>query len=319
VLWLVARPVAAPRSRAAALLPLALLAAGCSRNEAFFDRELSVLSESRGIELGKQAEPRFVASYGGETPSPGLQRYVADLGRRLTQASERPGLPWAFHIVDSDGLTSFALPGGKVFVTRGLLHELESEAELAAVLGHEVAHVSADHVGEQVSRELAMQLSTSDTGLIARQQDARWLGALGVSPSGDAVYLLEFSRDQEIQADALAVGYLAGTRENPLAVQQAVALLERLGSGAAPPPAWLATHPYPATRKAAVSALITKDEKSEARSYAFGADRFEAEVLARLGGLPPPRHHPVHEAQPGESSLRAPSAPEDDVTRAGEP
>src|SRR5262249_55338051 len=118
--------------------------AGCSTNPATGRNEISLVSESQEIALGEQTAAAARASI-GDYPDSSLQRYVRSVGTRLAARTERPGLPWNFEVVDDPEVNAFAAPGGKIFVTRGLLGYLGSEAELVGVLGHESGHVTARH------------------------------------------------------------------------------------------------------------------------------------------------------------------------------
>jgi predicted Zn-dependent protease len=142
------RPQDGRRARArralATLLAPALIGAACATNPATGRSQLALIGESQEIQMGREADAEIAASM-GLYPDEALQSYVATLGRRLSQDSERPGLPWTFRVLDDATVNAFALPGGYVYVTRGILAHLDSEAELAGVLGHEIGHVTARH------------------------------------------------------------------------------------------------------------------------------------------------------------------------------
>ena len=111
-----------------------------------------LVSEGREIAMGREADPEIVASF-GVYPDSGFQRYVLDIGLDLAATSERPQLPWSFRVVDDPIVNAFALPGGFIYITRGILAHFNSEAQLAAVLGHEIGHVTARHSASQMSRQ----------------------------------------------------------------------------------------------------------------------------------------------------------------------
>src|SRR5213075_3597638 len=133
------------------LLAGALLA-GCARNPATGKNELMLVSESQEIAMGQQADSQVIASI-GLYPDPALQSYVLDIGKKLAATSERPNLPWTFRVVDDPAVNAFAVPGGHIYVTRGILPYLNSEADLASVVGHEIGHVTARHTAQQISKE----------------------------------------------------------------------------------------------------------------------------------------------------------------------
>ena len=117
---------------------------GCATNPATGRREITLMSEAQEIALGKESDAQ-VRQEMGLYDDPDLQRYVSGIGLRLAKLSERPNLPWQFAVVDQAAVNAFALPGGFIYVTRGILPYLDSEAELAGVLGHEIGHVTARH------------------------------------------------------------------------------------------------------------------------------------------------------------------------------
>lgn len=132
------------------------LAVGCALNPVTGRRELALVSESQEIAMGREGAASVAASI-GLLPDTGVQGWVSGMGLALAAKSERPRLPWEFKVVDDAAVNAFALPGGFIFVTRGLLTQLTNEAELASVLGHEIGHVTARHSVQQMSRQqLAM-------------------------------------------------------------------------------------------------------------------------------------------------------------------
>src|SRR5688572_22382281 len=139
-----------------AFVAVALLA-GCATNPVTGERQFNLVSEEQEIELGQKAEPEIVKQFGGLYQDPQVQGVVQDVGMKLAKASDRPDLPWRFHVVNSPDLNAFALPGGGIFITQGLLSQLTNEAQLAGVLGHEVAHVAARHQARQISKSTALQ------------------------------------------------------------------------------------------------------------------------------------------------------------------
>src|SRR5207248_7500944 len=140
-------------------LPVAALAlCSCFRNPATGKMQLDLLSESQEVELGKQAKQEAEQAYGIYKEKPELNQYIADIGKQLSQESGRPNLPWSYEIVDDASVNAFALPGGPIFITRGILGHLNTEAELAAVLGHETGHVAARHSANQMSKAQVAQL-----------------------------------------------------------------------------------------------------------------------------------------------------------------
>ncbi|HEY9016002.1 MAG TPA: M48 family metalloprotease, partial [Gemmatimonadales bacterium] len=129
----------------------------CARNPVTGKSELSLVSESQEIQMGKQAAEEVKQTIGLYNDAK-VQSYVADLGKRMAAQSERPNLPWEFHVVEDASVNAFALPGGFIFVTRGLMTSINDEAELATVVGHEIGHVTNRHSVQQISKAQIAQL-----------------------------------------------------------------------------------------------------------------------------------------------------------------
>jgi predicted Zn-dependent protease len=123
------------------LLAASLLATSCSTNPATGERQVALIGEAQEVAMGKEADQQVVQSL-GLYDNAELQQYVDRLGQQLARESERPDLPWTFRVVDDASVNAFAIPGGFIYMTRGIMTHLNSEAELATILGHEIAHVT---------------------------------------------------------------------------------------------------------------------------------------------------------------------------------
>ncbi len=228
-----------------ALTAAVLLAAACARNPVTGKRQLSLVSKEQEIALGKQAAEQVSESI-GRYPDPKLQAYVAEVGSKMAKHSERPDLPWSFTVLDDPTVNAFALPGGPVFVTRGILTHLNSEAELAAVLGHEIGHITARHSVQQISKGQLAQLGLG-LGMIF-SEDLRQYGQLaGV---GLQLMFLKFGRDAERQSDELGLKYMVSQGYDPREMAEVFTTLDRSSKreGAGRLPEWLSTHPDPGNR-----------------------------------------------------------------------
>ena len=285
--------------RTLTLALLALVAAtlwACSTNPAPGRSQLNYLSTSEEVKLGSQAEPQFIAEYGGQVPSPQVLAYVRSLGHALSQVSERKDLPWEFNVLDSSVVNAFALPGGKVFITRGLMSKLDNEAELAGVLGHECGHVTAQHIGQQMTRALGIQILGVGLGAAGDATNNDYLRALGVGTNvGGTVYLLKFGRDQEDQADELGMRYMSRLGYNPQGQLQVMQMLKReVGGGGTPE--FLSTHPLPDSRIKHIQGLLKSQypDYQNAAKYRLAADEYKKQALAPLSKLPPPKHNPAN-------------------------
>lgn len=148
------------------ILLFAVVAANCATNPATGKRELMLVSESQEIQMGREADAD-VRKTMGVYEDAAWQAYVTNVGMKLAKASHRPNLPWKFTVVDEPAVNAFALPGGFIYITRGILPYLRDEAELAAVLGHEVGHVDARHSASQMSKQQVAGLGIALGGVLA--------------------------------------------------------------------------------------------------------------------------------------------------------
>ena len=222
--------------------------AGCARNPVTGKNEISLVSEGQEIEMGRQAAQEVAQSI-GFVDDPELQAYVAGIGKRMAAKSERPNLPWEFHVVNDAAVNAFALPGGFIYVTRGLLTYMNSEAELATVLGHEIGHVTARHSVQQISKA---QLATLGLGVgsILSSDIAQFAG---LASQGLGVLFLKYGRDAENQADQLGFKYALGSNYDVREMGNVFQTLNRAsqaGGGGGRLPEWLSTHPNPENRVA---------------------------------------------------------------------
>lgn len=226
---------------------VAALAAACATNPATGRSEISLVSESQEVAMGNETVSSVHATI-GTYPDSGVQRYVRGIGTRLAAASERPALPWHFEVVDDPTVNAFAAPGGKIFVTRGILPFLGSEAELAGVLGHEIGHVTARHSARQITRQ-----QLAGIGLIAGSiLSSTVASAAGGLQQGLSVLFLSYSRADESQADGLGFRYMRRTNYDIREMPNVFAALSRVGelAGGGKLPTWASSHPDPADRRA---------------------------------------------------------------------
>ena len=286
---LVSRSVAA--SLAAVLL--AGVPSACSTNPATGEMSFDVLSRDQEIAMGAQAGPEFTKEFGGAVTDATLQAYVRRIGADLAAKTEgdNPTLPWEFTLLNTKEINAFALPGGKIFFTRGLAERLSSEAEMAGVLGHEVGHVTARHANAGMARQGLTSLLISGTAAVLSDtaQGAQELQQIGEQVGG--VILLKYSRDQESQADSLGMRYMVKCGYNPRAQRSVMEVLSKAMSGGRPAEI-LSTHPYPETRIALIDQALRTDYASvlaapnRAAIDQQHAARYTAEFLPKLNALP---------------------------------
>jgi predicted Zn-dependent protease len=221
-----------------------VIAFGCATNPVTGKRELSLISEAQEIQMGREASQAAVRQV-GEVAKPAAQALVRTIGTQIAAKSERPALPWEFHLLDDAAVNAFALPGGFIFVTRGLMTHLNSEAQLAQVIGHEIGHVTAKHSVHQMSQQQLTQIGLV-AGSILSERVAQFGNVLG---AGAGLLFLKFGREDEIEADALGFRYALEQRYDPREAERVFATLARLrGEEGARVPEWQSTHPDPGNR-----------------------------------------------------------------------
>ncbi|RMF09618.1 MAG: hypothetical protein D6763_07520 [Alphaproteobacteria bacterium] len=228
---------------------VALTLAACQTvNPATGKKEFTpFMSPSDEIQLGQQEHPNVVKQFGGVYDDPKVAGYVAAVGGRLAANSELADLEFTFTVLNSPIVNAFALPGGYVYVTRGILSLFNSEAELASVLGHEIGHVTARHTAKRYNQAMFTGILGAGVGIALGSQAANDLIAYG-----SQLYLLGYSRDQEYQSDELGIRYMNRAGYDPYAsadmlraLQAQDALEARLAAGDARsrPPEFFSTHP----------------------------------------------------------------------------
>jgi len=226
----------------------------CTLNPATGERQLTLISEAQEVAMGRQAEPQVLASF-GEYPDEEWQSYINDLGQELAAASERPHLPWAFHVLDDPLVNAFAYPGGFIYVTRGILSHFNSEAELVSVLGHEIGHVTARHSVEQMSQQQLAQLGLGVAA--AASEDFRPYA--GYAAAGLQVLFLKFGRDDERQSDDLGLRYMTRAGYDPEEMPNVFRTLGRMQDASGQQiPEWQSTHPDPENRVGRIEAKIVQ-------------------------------------------------------------
>ena len=224
---------------------VSILLSGCATNPATGGRMFTLISEGQEIEMGR-AYSEQIAGTMERYDDDDLQAYVDRIGQSLAATSERPHLPWSFVVLDDAAVNAFAVPGGYLYVTRGILAHFNSEAELAAVLGHEIGHVTARHSVEQLSRQQLLGGLLGIGSILS--EDVRALGGLGATAVG--IFSLSHSRSDEHQADELGVRYAMRDRYDPRDAIKVHTMLGRQTElrGGRGIPNWLATHPSSADR-----------------------------------------------------------------------
>jgi predicted Zn-dependent protease len=253
-----------------------LFLAGCAINPVTGERQLALISEAQELEIGRAAAAEVRATI-GLVDDQALQTYVQRVGLELARTSQRPELPWSFGVVDDPTPNAFALPGGYIFITRGLMSLLNSEAELASVLGHEIGHVTARHSVTQISQQQLAQLGLGLGGILFPQVQP-FSEAIG---AGLSLLFLKHGRDAERQADRLGFEYALGEGYAVREMADVFAVLQRAGGEQRSAlPAWLTTHPSSGERIDRVQQWVAELPPGG------GGTRIErAQFLQQLDGL----------------------------------
>ncbi len=270
---------------------------GCVKNAATGKSIFTLgMSRSDQIALGLEAAPQFTQQYGGSVKDAAACAYVAEVGGRLAAQTEgeNPTLPWEFTLLNSDVVNAFALPGGKVFFTRGLASRLGSEAEMAGVIGHEVGHVTAEHGAQRIAQATAIQGGIGVAAVIVQSsgnQRVQETAALGIPALqiGGQLFMLKYGRAEELEADRLGMRYMARQGYNPAAQGEVMQVLKSLSAGGQRQPEILSTHPEPERRIEQVNALIRGEYAYTQGNAQFrdARDEYRARMLSRLGLLEP--------------------------------
>ncbi|MEM7573615.1 MAG: M48 family metalloprotease [Bacteroidota bacterium] len=242
----------------------------CTRNPVTGRREFSMISEAQEIQMGQQYDPAVIAEF-GLYPDDALQQFIESRGLAMARASERPTLPWSFKVVDSDVVNAFAVPGGFIYFTRGIMAHFNNEAQFAGVLGHEIGHVTARHTVQQQSKQTLAQL-----GLIGGMILSPELASQGQSlMQGLQLLFLKFSRDAESQSDQLGVRYSTGQGYDAREMAGFFETLDRLSGGSDNrAPSFLSTHPDPAQRELRVREMAV-EAQNNVRSQQGGTTSFK--------------------------------------------
>jgi len=217
----------------------------CAINPATGKRELSFLSYEKEIRLGVEADKGIIEQYGLYGDSE-VREYVNQLGQKIVKVSHRSDLTFHFRILDSSVINAFALPGGFVYITRGILAYMNSEAELAGIIGHEIGHITARHSAKQYTRAQLAQVGLG-LGMVFSEQFRRFSD---VAELGTGLLFLRFSRDQERQSDQLGVEYATKVGYDAANLSHFFGTLNRLQELSGQElPGWFSTHPNPEGRE----------------------------------------------------------------------
>jgi beta-barrel assembly-enhancing protease len=249
---------------------------GCAVDPVTGDKRLMLLSPEDEAKLGKAYAPQIEKELGGRIPDENLQSYVNQIGQRMARVCHHPEFSYSFTAVQEPMINAFAVPGGHIFITRGLLEKLNSEGELASVLGHEVGHVVAQHTAAAISREAAM------TALIVAAGVGGGVDAGGASAFIAQCLSLQYSRDDETESDWAGLSYMTQAGYDPNGMVATMQVLQKLQTER--PIEFFSTHPNPETRIADIKERIER-RFAGVGQLKTGKPEYEEHVLAVLKDL----------------------------------
>lgn len=233
-------------------------AVGCAINPVTGRQQLMLVSEGQEISLDRQNSPHQISADYGIVQDTQLAAYIADTGTRLAQLTHRPRMPYSFRVVNAAYINAYAFPGGTIATTRAILLKLNNEAELAALLGHELGHINARHTAEIMSKNI---LTSTLVGGFSAYMGGSPLGnvASQLGMLGSGALLAAYSRDNERQADALGLEYSARAGYGPEGMVGLMEMLNSLSKGSNSATNLLfSTHPMSSERyQAALTAART--------------------------------------------------------------
>jgi len=251
-----------------------LVFTGCATNPITGESELMLIAEDQDIAIGRQYAPEVARQMGGKIEQQELQNYINNVGQRIAAVCQKPRWQYQYVALNDKTANAFALPGGYVFITKGMLEKLSSEAQLAAILSHETAHIVARHSSAQMSRQIGMEILLS-----AVTSESTSQGVLTAANLGRQIIGLGYSREQESQADMAGIEYMVKAGYNPYGMLETMQLL--LEENAVRPIEFFSTHPSPENRIAKILEYI-QQQYPNISSGKIGAEDYHKYVLTKL-------------------------------------
>jgi predicted Zn-dependent protease len=269
----------------AIVVALIVWTVSCAINPVTGKRELMLMSSADELAMGQQTNPQILQTY-GKYEDADLARYVSALGKKLGALSHQPNLAYTIQVLDSPVVNAFAVPGGYVYLTRGILAYLNDEAELAGVVAHEIGHIAARHSAQQYSKAQFAQLGLGLGSMLSKT----FRKYAGVAQAGVEVLFLSFSRSDEREADTLGVEYSAKAGYDSNHMANLFVSLERLNPGESQGglPGWFSTHPNPENRIAAVKQdTLAWREKIQQTKFVVNRDQYLRQIDGIVFGEDP--------------------------------
>jgi len=301
--------------RAGSMAAVAALAGpsltGCAKNPVTGQSQFMLVSQEQEISMDKQSSPHQLSADYGPVQDGELNKYVSGVGTSLAGVSHRPDMPYSFQVVNANYVNAYAFPGGTIACTRGIMLGVESEAELSALLGHEIGHVNARHTASRMSTQLVVGGLAGIGGAIIGAKYGNGWGALagGLGGFGVGMLLASYSRDDERQADALGMEYMTRAGYNPDGMVDLMDMLnDQHDSEPSAVEVMFATHPMSSERLATARKRVT-EKYAGAGEYSIYRERY-MDNTAALRKLAPV----VKELQDAEKLMRQEKYGEADTT-----
>jgi len=258
-------------SRTICLLMVILMVSSCSRNPVTGKREVMLMSESQEINMGKSYDPQVKATYGVYEDA-GLQSFITEKGKEMAAISHRPTLPYEFKVVDSPVVNAFAVPGGFIYFTRGIMAHFNNEAEFAGVLGHEIGHITARHSAKQQTNQILGQILF--IGGLVVSEDFRNFADL--ASQGMGLLFMKFGRNDESQSDELGVDYSSQVGYDATEMADFFKTLKKMRDESGQSiPTFMSTHPDPADRYNKVKEMAKEEQAANPdKQYKVNRDSY---------------------------------------------
>ncbi|HPS54688.1 MAG TPA: M48 family metallopeptidase [Sedimentisphaerales bacterium] len=248
---------------------------GCDVNPISGESRMNFISPEEEVEIGSKYAPEIEKEMGGRINDPQLQSYIDSVGQRIAAVSHKPNIKFSFAAVVDEQTNAFALPGGYVFITKGMLSKLSTEAQLAGILGHEITHVVASHSAVSMSREIGISVLLSAASATMNTP----AGAETVANLTTQIIGMSYSRKDEVEADKTGMDYMYKAGYDPYGMIETMEILQSLNSGGQIE--FFSTHPIPEHRREYLLEKISSDYPNLA-NLKKGGSEYETSVLKKL-------------------------------------
>jgi predicted Zn-dependent protease len=256
-----------------------------SENPITGEQQRVQLSPEQEVVIGRQSAPQMAEQHGNLYPDQTLQDYVDEVGNRVVQNSAAKGSPYPFefHLLrDPQTINAFALPGGQVFLTAALLGKLNSEAQLAGVLGHEVGHVIGRHGAEHLAKQQLGGALVNAVGIASSDGSGGQQAAI-LAQAVNQMVNLKYGREDELESDRLGFQFMTQAGYNPVGIVELMQILDNARGNAGGQPEFMSTHPDPGNRIEQLTAIIEQTYPNGVPGQLLeNRDRFARIVSPRL-------------------------------------